>query len=69
MERLAKLGGATESISPDNASEFAGHAMDAWRATELGERHPSACAMQGLHAVHIVSDYCGDAYRGICTML
>src|SRR5580658_8816747 len=31
---------------------------------ELGERHPSACAMQGLNAVEIVSDYRGDTYRG-----
>jgi phage-related protein len=31
---------------------------------ELGERHPSACAMQGLTAVEIVSDYRGDTYRG-----
>jgi len=26
---------------------------------ELGERHPSACATQGLNAVEIVSDYRG----------
>jgi phage-related protein len=34
---------------------------------ELGERHPSACAMQGLNAVEIVSDYRGDTYSGIYT--
>jgi phage-related protein len=34
---------------------------------ELGERHPSACAMQGLNAVEIVSDYRGDTYRGVYT--
>jgi phage-related protein len=34
---------------------------------ELGESHPSACAMQGLNAVEIVSDYRGDTYRGIYT--
>jgi len=34
---------------------------------EIGERHPSACAMQGLNAVEIVSDYRGDAYRGVYT--
>jgi phage-related protein len=34
---------------------------------ELGERHPSACAMQGLNAVEIVSDYRGATYRGIYT--
>jgi hypothetical protein len=36
---------------------------------ELGERHPLACAMQGLKAVEIVSDYRGDTYRGVYTML
>jgi phage-related protein len=36
---------------------------------ELGERHPSACAMQGLNAVEIVSDYRGDTYRGVYTTL
>ena len=34
---------------------------------ELGERHPSACAMRGLNAVEIVSDYRGDTYRGVYT--
>jgi phage-related protein len=34
---------------------------------ELGERHPSASAMQGLNAVEIVSDYRGDTYRGVYT--
>ena len=34
---------------------------------ELGEPHPSACAMQGLNAVEIVSDYRGDTYRGVYT--
>jgi phage-related protein len=34
---------------------------------ELGERHPSACTMQGLNAVEIVSDYRGDTYRGVYT--
>jgi phage-related protein len=34
---------------------------------EVGERHPSARAMQGLNAVEIVSDYRGDTYRGIYT--
>ena len=34
---------------------------------ELGERHPSARAMQGLNAVEIVSDYRGDTYRGVYT--
>jgi phage-related protein len=34
---------------------------------ELGEPHSSAGAMQGLNAVEIVSDYRGDAYRGIYT--
>ena len=34
---------------------------------ELGERHPSAGAMRGLHAVEIVSDYRGDTYRGVYT--
>jgi len=34
---------------------------------DLGERHPSACAMQGLNAVEIVSDYRGDTYHGIYT--
>ena len=34
---------------------------------EIGERHPSACAMQGLNAVEIVSDYRGDTYRGVYT--
>jgi phage-related protein len=32
---------------------------------ELGERHPSACAMRGINAVEIVSDYRGDTYRGV----
>jgi hypothetical protein len=32
---------------------------------ELGESHPSACAMQGLNAVEIVADYRGDTYRGL----
>jgi phage-related protein len=34
---------------------------------ELGERHPSACAMRSLNAVEIVSDYRGDTYRGVYT--
>lgn len=34
---------------------------------ELGEGHPSACAMRGLNAVEIASDYRGDAYRGVYT--
>jgi phage-related protein len=34
---------------------------------ELGERHPSAHAMQGLSAVEIVSDYRGDTFRGVYT--
>ena len=34
---------------------------------ELGEPHQSARAMQGLNAVEIVSDYRGDAYRGVYT--
>ena len=34
---------------------------------ELGEGHPSACAMRGLSAVEIVSDYRGDTYRGVYT--
>ena len=34
---------------------------------ELGERHLSARAMQGLNAVEIVSDYRGDTYRGVYT--
>ena len=34
---------------------------------ELGESHTSARAMQGLNAVEIVSDYRGDAYRGVYT--
>ncbi len=28
---------------------------------ELGDRHPSACSMQALNAVEIVSDYRGDS--------
>ena len=32
---------------------------------ELGETHISAKPMKGLNAVEIVSDYRGDAYRGI----
>jgi phage-related protein len=34
---------------------------------ELGEGHPSASPMKGLNAVEVVSDYRGDAYRGIYT--
>jgi phage-related protein len=34
---------------------------------EIGESHPSASPMKGLNAVEIVSDYRGDAYRGIYT--
>jgi phage-related protein len=34
---------------------------------ELGEPHTSARTMQGLNAVEIVSDYCGDTYRGVYT--
>jgi len=34
---------------------------------EIGEHHPSACAMQGLNAVEIVSDWRGDTYRGVYT--
>src|ERR1035438_6583564 len=34
---------------------------------ELGERHPSACAMRGLNAVEIVSAYRADTCRGVYT--
>ena len=34
---------------------------------ELGEMHISAKPTKGLNAVEIVSDYRGDAYRGIYT--
>jgi phage-related protein len=34
---------------------------------EHGEHHPSASVMRGLNAVEIVSDYRGDAYRGVYT--
>jgi phage-related protein len=34
---------------------------------ELAESHPSARPMKGLNAVEIVSNYRGDAYRGIYT--
>jgi phage-related protein len=34
---------------------------------ELGESHLSASPMKGLNTVEIVSDYRGDAYRGIYT--
>jgi phage-related protein len=34
---------------------------------ELGKHHPSACAMQGLNTVEIVSDSRGDTWRGIYT--
>jgi phage-related protein len=34
---------------------------------ELGEGHPSTRPMKGINAVEIVSDYRGDAYRGIYT--
>jgi phage-related protein len=34
---------------------------------EIGERHPSACTMQGLNAVEIVSDYRGATNRGVYT--
>ena len=34
---------------------------------ELGEGHPSARPMKGLNAVEIVSNYRGDAFRGIYT--
>jgi phage-related protein len=34
---------------------------------EMGKRHPSTCALQGLNAVEIVSDYRGATYRGVYT--
>jgi putative transposase len=37
MKRLVMERGAPESITPDNGSEFAGHAMDVW-AHQAGVR-------------------------------
>ena len=44
-----------------------GIAEDAKPGRPDAERHPSACAMQGLNAVEIVSDYRGDTYRSVYT--
>jgi phage-related protein len=49
---------------PDAARYEIGQAL---YQAELGERHPSSSAMQGLNAVEIVSDYRGEAYRGVYT--
>jgi phage-related protein len=34
---------------------------------QLGDSHPSARPMKGYNAVEIVSDYGGDAFRGVYT--
>jgi phage-related protein len=36
---------------------------------QLGENHPSASSMKGLNAVEVISDYRGDAYRGVYTTM
>ena len=68
MERkpVRWMGGSRKQLRefPDPVRFEIGQAL---YQAELGERHPSARAMQGLNAVEIVSDYRGAAYRGIYT--
>jgi phage-related protein len=66
LKTLTWLGDSKRRLTefPDEVRLEIGYAI---YLAECGDSHPSARRMQGYNAVEIVSDYDGNAFRGVYT--